>query len=131
MGDSVKSDELTEHICKKFPNYLFAKLAKAEICLRKGETHRIPEIFDYKYDLTQVCPGRDVFHKTEAMGFAGVMGRYFARIGKLDIAEVYLQMLRKVDPEHQATHAVMTTILVERARLGFEKMLGRSKKRLK
>ncbi|MHB8764927.1 MAG: hypothetical protein ACYDA8_11420 [Deferrisomatales bacterium] len=85
------------------PDYLFARLNFAELCLRKGKLDAIPGIFDGKLDLSILYPDRRVFHITEVVSFAGVMAQYFFLTGRRDAAEVYLKTLRDLAPEHPMT----------------------------
>ncbi len=73
------------------PDYLFAKLNYAELCLDEGKIDEIPIIFDNKYDISLLYPRRKVFHITECTSFMWIMGWYFCQKGELDQARVYQQ----------------------------------------
>lgn len=102
-GDTKRAETLAFEAYQKFPDYLFARLNYAQICLDKGEIEKIPEIFDNKFDLKLIYPKRSVFHVSEVMNFNYVMGMYFARIGKIDTAKVYYQVLKQIDPADKMT----------------------------
>jgi hypothetical protein len=48
-------------------------------------------------------PERSKFHITEFMAFAGTVGFYFCRIGKLGIAEQYYDVLKQLEPDDPQT----------------------------
>lgn len=82
---------------------MFAKLNYAEICIQKGELEKMPEIFDNKFELKALYPKRNKFHITEAVGFWGVIGIYFALRGYTDQAQLYYKNLKELAPEHPFT----------------------------
>ena len=81
------------------PDYLFAKINYAQLCLEKGEVGKIPEIFDQKFDLKLLYPHRNIFHVTEFAGFTGVMCAYYCSIGNLDTAKILFDVLKEIAPE--------------------------------
>jgi len=46
LGNQEKANRLVFEAYQKFPDYLFARLNYAQICLAAGELEQIPEIFD-------------------------------------------------------------------------------------
>jgi hypothetical protein len=84
-------------------------------------------IFNDKYDLSMLYPGRTVFHISEFVGFMGCMVLYFLAKGDVDQARVYLGMLREVAPDHPTTRGLARRLegsLITRA-------LGRALKALR
>jgi len=75
-----KAYELVIENYNKFPDYLFAKLHYAELCINRNEFNKIPIIFDNKFTLTSLYPDRNTFHTTEVINFNGVIGFYFAEV---------------------------------------------------
>jgi len=69
LGDTKKADEVVIEGYKRHPDYLFAKVNYAQICLHHKEYDKIPEIFDNKFDLKALYPKRNKFHYTEFVGF--------------------------------------------------------------
>ena len=103
LKDFESVEKITVENYKKHPNYLFARLNYAQICLEKGELNKIPEIFDKKFDLKMLYPNRNKFNITEYVSFAGVVGEYFARTGKKETATLFLKTLKKIAPKHHLT----------------------------
>ena len=103
MGDKKKEEEAVLLNMKKNPNYLFAKINYAQILLNRKEYDKIPEIFNYKFDLKQLYPKRKVFHISEFSNFMGLIGVYFYEIGERNSAEVYHKILQEIAPKEPAS----------------------------
>jgi len=103
IGDTENAEAVALKNYKKNPDYLFARLNYAQICLRKGETEKIPEIFNNKFDLKQLYPRRSKFHVSEVAGFMGVTGMYFAIIGERETAKLCYRALKQIVPRNQIT----------------------------
>lgn len=99
LGDNKKAEAIIEECFAKHPDYLFARLNYAQICIFKKEYEKIPEIFDNKFDLKMLCPERDTFHISEFVLFSSIMGTYFFWSGQIDIARRYNKSLQEVAPD--------------------------------
>jgi tetratricopeptide (TPR) repeat protein len=99
LDDYEMAESYALESCQIHPDYLFAKINCAEICLRKDEYYKIPIIFNHKMYLQLLYPERDEFHLTEAVGFNGVCGIYYGKIGDRLSAAPYYQTLEKLSPE--------------------------------
>ena len=102
-GDQEKATALVREAYRRHPQYLFAKVNYANLCLQQGEIGKVPGIFDHACDLQQLYPHRTRFHVSECTGFAWVMCRYFCAIGERETAALYYQMLKQVAPRHPMT----------------------------
>jgi len=102
-GDQEQATAMVREAYRRHPQYLFAKVNYANLCLQQGEIGKVPGIFDYAYDLQQLYPHRTRFHVSEFTGFAWVMCRYFCAIGERETAVLYYQMLKQVAPRHPMT----------------------------
>ena len=102
-GDQEKATACVREAYRRHPQYLFAKVNYANLCLQQREIGKIPGIFDQKFALKQLYPHRTRFHVSEFTGFAGVMCRYFCAIGERETAALYYQMLKQVAPRHPMT----------------------------
>ena len=105
-GDKSNARRVGDEILKRFPNYLFGRLALASDYLDQGELERIPEIFENKYDLKLLYPERERFHISEVLHFDAIMARYFHALGENDRAEVYYKILNQLDPHHTTTKMI-------------------------
>lgn len=102
-GDQEQATALVREAYRRHPQYLFAKVNYANLCLQQGEIAKVPGIFDHACDLKQLYPHRTRFHVSELTGFAWVMCRYFCAIGEQNTAVLYDQMLKQVAPRHPMT----------------------------
>ncbi len=102
-GDQEKATAWVREAYRRHPQYLFAKVNYANLCLQHRETGKIPGIFDQTFDLKQLYPHRKRFHLSEFTGFAWIMCRYFCAIGERETAALYYQMLKHVAPRHPMT----------------------------
>jgi tetratricopeptide (TPR) repeat protein len=102
-GDQAQATALVREAYRRHPQYLFARVNYANLCLQQGEIEKVPGIFDHAFDLKQLYPHRKRFHVSEFTGFAGVMCQYFCAIGEQNTAILYYQMLKQVAPRHPMT----------------------------
>jgi tetratricopeptide (TPR) repeat protein len=102
-GDQEHATALVREAYRRHPQYLFARVNYANLCLQHGEIEKVPGIFDHACDLKQLYPHRTRFHVSEFTGFAWVMCRYFCAIGEREIAVLYYRMLKQVAPRHPMT----------------------------
>ena len=103
VSDTTKADALTQELYEKYPDYLFAKIQYAELCLRNKDLQKIPVIFNNKFDLQLLYPERKVFHISEMLSFIGFMGEYSCQRSDFQQAERYLEILKELDPEDLRT----------------------------
>jgi hypothetical protein len=61
-GNYKAQRELVIENYLKNPDYHFAKVNYAQLCLDNGDFEKIPEIFDHKFDLKLLYPHRNTFH---------------------------------------------------------------------
>jgi tetratricopeptide (TPR) repeat protein len=102
-GEGEKAEHLIAENYRLHPEYLFARLNQAQICLQKNDYAAIPAIFEHKFDLQLLYPKRKRFHISEAAGFMGVIGQYFYATGERALAENAYEILRELAPKHVYT----------------------------
>lgn len=110
LRDTKKVIEVVEENYRKNPEYLFAKINYAEICLHRGEIDKIPIIFNDKFDLKMLYPHRNEFHVTEAVSFFGLLGRYYLKIEELSQSKRMLRILEDIDPDSEMTKLLKNRI---------------------
>jgi tetratricopeptide (TPR) repeat protein len=106
LGDSDNAQRMLKETLARFPNYLFGRIAYATECLQRGETEKVPEIFNHQYELKRLYPKRQRFHISEVLGFYSVMAWYFHAQGESHRAETYYELMRQLDPEHRNTRFI-------------------------
>lgn len=99
LDDYEMAESYALESCQIHPDYLFAKINCAEICLQKDEYYKIPIFFNHKMYLQLLYPERDEFHLTEAVGFNGVCGIYYGKMGDRLSAAPYYQTIKQLSPE--------------------------------
>jgi tetratricopeptide (TPR) repeat protein len=109
-GDQENATACVQEAYRRHPQYLFARINYANLCLQQGEIGKIPSIFDHTFDLKQLYPQRTRFHVSECTSFAGGMCRYFCAIGERDTAALYYRMLTHVAPRHPMTRHAKRTL---------------------
>jgi tetratricopeptide (TPR) repeat protein len=92
------------------PDYLFARLNYAEICLARQDYQGGAKVLENKFDLKWLYPRRKIFHVSEYVGFMSVVGRYYAAIGERDEAEKIYEELKKIDPHDRGTRSLRDTL---------------------
>jgi tetratricopeptide (TPR) repeat protein len=95
-GQPEKSEVVVRENYQRNPDYLFARLNYAEICLARGDYKEVAEILEHKFDLKLLYPERKRFHISEVVNFMGIVGIYFFEIGKRDMAEKYYDVLQQI-----------------------------------
>ena len=106
LKDEASAQRVLQTTLERFPDYLFGRIAQANDCLERGEIDQIPEIFEGKFELSMVCPGREQFHRSEVLNFAAIMARYFHAKGNKDQAESYYTVMKQLDPDHKTTRVI-------------------------
>ncbi|BBL73680.1 tetratricopeptide repeat protein [Methylomagnum ishizawai] len=101
IGDHKSSRQLIVENYENNPDYLFAKVNYAQICLNEGEVDKVPEIFGNKFDLKMLYPSRNRFHVTEFAGFTGVMCAYYSSTGNKELAKLWYKSLKEVAPDSE------------------------------
>jgi tetratricopeptide (TPR) repeat protein len=102
-GDREKSEQTAVANYQHNPDYLFARVNYAEICLARSDYAKVAEIFNHTFDLKLLYPKRSRFHISEFAGFMGVIGVYFLETGERDTAEKVYAVLRQAAPDHLFT----------------------------
>ena len=100
IGEIGKAEAVIRACIRRHPDYLFARLNYAEMCLLRKEYAKIPEIFDHKFDLQLLYPKRKRFHVTEVVNFMGLLGLYFYEIHDLETAQKYNKILQETAPDY-------------------------------
>lgn len=100
-GDMEKSEEIEKNIETAYPDYIFSRVSRADDC-EQDKDHLFPEIFNNCQCLTQLYPGRDVFHVSELWAFHETWLIYCCGIDDLLNAECHFQLLAVIgadDPD--------------------------------
>ncbi|MDQ3050368.1 MAG: hypothetical protein M3Q95_05740, partial [Bacteroidota bacterium] len=103
QGRYEKALEVNHWILSEHPDYLFALINKAHICIDKNEFDKVPEILGEACEIKALYPDRDLFHLSEVTSFYKVVIRYYVAIENQELAENRLEILQEVAPDHHDT----------------------------
>ncbi len=103
IGDTKRAEAIILENLRLHPDYLFARVNYAEMCLGRGEPDKVPEILGEHLDLKELYPERDRFHVSEVVGFYGVVGFHYWQTGRPEQAALCYDLLRRLAPQHQLT----------------------------
>ena len=131
-GEAQKADALIEESYRRHPDYLFAKLNYANLCLSRGDVDAVLPIFGGSFDLSSLYPDRRVYHVSEMVGFFSLMARYQLLKGDVEAAEACANVLEEIAPDHPTTKALMDQLaldVLEKAMRGLVRMNSRPGRR--
>jgi hypothetical protein len=114
LGQREEAQRVLQETQRRFPDYLFGRIAVAEELLRNGEPGKVAELFGGKFDITQLYPTRRRFHLTEILGFQAIRALYFHALGNLDEAQRSHELMKQLDAGHRSTRLI--TRMLRRAR---------------
>ncbi len=97
--DKRQQDQVIKENYQNNKTYLFARCHYAQLCMAKGESEKIPGIFDNKLDLKSLYPRRSRFHITEYLAFTLVRCLYYHATGNSEQAESEYQAIVKAAPD--------------------------------
>jgi hypothetical protein len=100
-GEEKKLEELLARTAKLFPGYLFGLVNYAGHNLRNGKETQVPVIMKRAYTITDLYPGRSVFHVSEIFSFNQIWFEYFAATKQMLKGRHYrMQLQENVPPEY-------------------------------
>jgi tetratricopeptide (TPR) repeat protein len=125
LGDRRHAQQILRETLERFPDYLFGRIAYATDCLQRGETEKVPAIFDGQYELKLLYPERKRFHLAEVLGFCSVMAWYFHTQGEPSRAAMYYELRRQLDPQHRNTRFIKRLLYPSRFDILLRRLLIR------
>ena len=102
-GEMAKADEATAEAYEAHPDNLFTRVNYADLCRRRGELDKIPEIFQGTFDLQALYPQRRAFHISEFVSFTGVIGLYLCAVGRKELARRLHGVMLELAPDDDMT----------------------------
>jgi len=103
QGNQEKCFFYIEEGYRQHPDYLFARVGYANLCMKRNEVEKVIDIFDGCFDLARLYPDRDVFHTSEVVAFYHCVGCYLYSVGHVGNAYICYDMLQKIAPESPHT----------------------------
>ena len=71
-GQRQEAEAVVQENYQQNPEYLFARLNYAEVCLARADYAQVADIFAHTFDLHALYPQRKRFHLSEVANFMGV-----------------------------------------------------------
>lgn len=103
QGNYKKAMEVNNWILAEHPDYLFARINRANECIDSKDYDKVTKILGEAMEIKQLYPERDMFHFAEVTNFYKVSIRYFAAIENQELAENRLKILKEIDPDSENT----------------------------
>jgi len=124
VGQGKKAKAVILENYEQNPDYLFARLNYAELCLARRDYEAVAEIFEHKFDLKLLYPERNRFHVTEVASFMGLIGIYFFETGERELAERYYEVVRQVDRNHPMVKNLQRTLFPNLLQRVWRRLVG-------
>jgi hypothetical protein len=99
IGDQKSAEFWTHENYRICPNYLFARINAAQLCLNNHQFDEFEKIFDHKLELTMLYPDRDTFHISEVVHFYTLMLDFCLLKAMIQPAQVIYKMLKSLVPD--------------------------------
>lgn len=103
LGDVQAIEETVRENYRRNPQYLFARVNYAELCLRKEDLPAALEALGTALDIRPFLGGRKRVHVSEFASYFYAVGLYQIQAGDRDAAERVYEMLEEVAPEERTT----------------------------
>lgn len=130
-GENGKAKEINERLFAEHPNYLFSKISKAEEYLENGEPEKVREVLGDTLELKALYPDRDWFHISELTNFFSIVTSYYLAVGNLTAADIQIERLNKLCPEHRNLSFLSKKVLLARLEIYQKRMQESEEKRIK
>ena len=108
-GEIEQAFKANRWLVKEHPNYLFGRLNLAVEYL-DTTPDKIPGILGESMELQALYPNRKEFHIEEFIAFNQIAALYFLAINDLRQAEIRLEMMQGIYPEHPKTNYLQERI---------------------
>jgi hypothetical protein len=125
-GQRQEAEAVVQENYHRNPEYLFARLNYAEVCLARKDYAQVADIFGHTFDLQALYPQRKRFHLSEVANFLGVVGLYLLAIGNRELAEHYHTQLQQLAPEFPLTTRLHKQLFPGLWRRLWRRVTGRS-----
>lgn len=98
-----EAEAVVQENYQRNPEYVFARINYAEVCLARKNYAQVADIFARTFDLRALYPQRERFHLSEVANCLGIAGLNFLAIGNRAVAEHYDTFLQHIAPDFPIT----------------------------
>ncbi|WP_274704551.1 DUF1186 domain-containing protein [Zunongwangia pacifica] len=109
-GEMEQAFKANRWLVKEHPYYLFGRLNLAAEYLENDQLEKIPEVLGEMMELKSLYPNREEFHIEEFIAFNQISVLYFLAQDDIEQAEMRVDMMVKVAPDHPKTKYVRERI---------------------
>jgi tetratricopeptide (TPR) repeat protein len=106
LGDINGVEETVRENYQRNPQYLFARVNYAELCLRDGDLDGAREALGGRLDIRALLGGRKRVHVSELTAYFYAAGLYHIKAGDLAAAENVYGILKNAAPDEPPTEAL-------------------------
>jgi len=106
VGEKAAATDVVRENYRRNPDYLFARVNYATICLHDGDLAGVREALGEDLDIRPFLDGRKRVHVSEAVGFFYVVALYRLKTGDREAAEKLYEMLEGIGPGEPATESL-------------------------
>jgi hypothetical protein len=103
LGENAAAEDVVRENYRQNPDYLFARVNYATMCLHDGDLAGVREALGENLDIRPFLGGRKRVHVSEAVGFFYVAALYRLKTGDREAAEKLYQTLEGIAPDETAT----------------------------
>jgi predicted Zn-dependent protease len=101
-GRKDDAERVVRRTFSEHPDYLFARIAYAQLCLDSGRQAEVPALFNGKTELNHVLTDRNLFHITEFTAFYFVIAKHALMTGDFQTARRCYHKLMRGAPDSEA-----------------------------
>ncbi len=128
-GKTKHAKEVNKELEGKFPDYLFGKIGLAHEHLNNEEYEKIPPLLKReKFDLRELYPNRELFHRSEVRGYHGIVCDYLLKTGDLESAQKHFEYLQEIDRNHEVVRHLSEKLTYQRFLKKTDNYTGYSKR---
>jgi tetratricopeptide (TPR) repeat protein len=130
-GNHQKAEEINSWALREHPDYLFARLNEASICIENNEFDKALELLGEQLDIQALYPERNVFHISEATNFLRIVVTYLLETDRIDLAEEKYNQLIEIDPDTDAYDELGKYLTMKKFQRGVNRWTEENKNILK
>jgi hypothetical protein len=103
VGEKSAANDVIRENYRRNPDYLFARVNYATLCLHDGDLAGVREALGENLDIRAFLGGRKRVHVSEAVAFFYVVALYRLKTGDRATAEKFYETLQGIAPDDPAT----------------------------
>lgn len=98
-GNYKKAIEINHKLLHEHPNYLFARVNRAEDLIANNQLDEVSAILGEELHIHKLFPERDTFHVDEVSKYYSTTIQYLLKVDKVDEAKLRFDFMSEVEPD--------------------------------